>query len=334
MDQSGTHMQSVLEIQDDWSEGLATQLSQAARPVVIRGLANSWPMVSADDQGKRDLLSGLYSRRPVTMMTSQDDSGRIAYSEDGRSLNFQQQKVALADFFQRLDQAESNEETLYSGSLALDHYFPGLRAKHSLDIPAENVTVRIWMGNKTVVGTHYDVMENVACVVSGKRVFTLFPPDALPDLYVGPLDFTPAGQAVSLVDPYAPDLQKYPKFTNALAQAQRAELLPGDGIFIPAMWWHHVQSTGGFNVLINHWWRSTTRAMGAPQDALLHAILEIRDLPAPQREAWRRAFEYYVFDAKSEDFEHIAPERLGVLGELNDDLARQLRAFLRNRLNR
>jgi hypothetical protein len=74
--------------------------------------------------------------------------------------------------------------------------------------------------------------------------------------------------------------------------------------------------------------------MGAPGDALLHAILEIRDLPARQRKVWREIFDHYVFGFMEEAVEHVPRDRRGVLGDLDDDAARKIRALLRNKLNR
>ena len=86
----------------------------------------------------------------------------------------------------------------------------------------------LWIGNRTRTAAHFDLPQNIACVISGRRRFTVFPIGQLPNLYVGPLDFTPAGQAISLVDFHAPDFERYPRFREALRHAQVAELEPGD----------------------------------------------------------------------------------------------------------
>jgi hypothetical protein len=54
----------------------------------------------------------------------------------------------------------------------------------------------IWIGNRTRIAAHYDLPDNVAVVAAGHRRFTLFPPEQVRNLYVGPVDFTrrPAGQ--------------------------------------------------------------------------------------------------------------------------------------------
>ena len=189
-----------------------------------------------------------------------------------------------------------------------------------------------WLGNNTRVSAHFDFPDNVACVVAGKRRFTLFPPEQIGNLYIGPIDRTPSGQAISLVDFANPDFDKYPKFATALESAVSYELEPGDAIFIPSMWWHHVESLSDFNLLINYWWITSPPAMGSPITALLHAILAVRDLPERQREAIRGLFDHYVFEADASVYDHIPESGRGCLSLMDEQSARQLRADLLNRL--
>ncbi|MFX7984900.1 cupin-like domain-containing protein, partial [Acinetobacter baumannii] len=88
-------------------------------------------------------------------------------------------------------------------------------------------------------------------VAAGRRRFTVFPPEQLPNLYLGPLDPTPAGQPVSLVDFHQPDFERFPRFRDALAAGEAAELAPGDAVYIPSMWFHHVEGLAPVNLLIN-----------------------------------------------------------------------------------
>ena len=67
---------------------------------------------------------------------------------------------------------------------------------------------------------------------------------------------------------------------------------------------------------------------------LLHALLNLRDLPESQREAWRGLFDYYIFGPREHAVGHIPEAGRGSLGELNDATARRIRAMLRNNLNR
>jgi hypothetical protein len=182
------------------------------------------------------------------------------------------------------------------------------------------------------VAAHFDFADNLAVVTAGRRRFTLFPPEQLENLYVGPVDFTPAGQPISLVDFDNPDLTRFPRFSEAMRHAQVVEMLPGDAIFIPAMWWHHVAGLESFNALVNYWWRQSPQYLGSPNVALLHAMLTIRDLPPEQKRAWQEQFRYYVFEADGRECEHIPERARRVMAPFDEDSARALRASIGKRL--
>lgn len=331
---------SIPETSDTDVDKVLAYVEDADAPVVFRGLVKDWPLIEkarASSAAASDYLLGFYTGELVTTFTCDAEAGgRIFYTDGLADKNFQQTREPLDHVLGKLLEykGKKGSPTLYVGSRALDMYLPGLSAENSLALDGVEATVRIWIGNKTSVASHYDVLENIACVCAGRRRFTIFPPDQLENLYIGPIDFTPAGQSISLVDLNDPDFGKYPRFAEALAHAQTAVLEPGDAIYVPGMWWHAVEGLDDFNILINHWWRDVPAHMGAPGDALLHAILEIRDLPDDQRKAWRVIFDHYIFEAGTETAEHIPPNRRGVLGELDEDTARRLRATLRNKLNR
>ena len=330
----------IRELHEFDPEHVVAQTAADTVPIVIRGLASAWPIVQqarASIDGLSRYLLQFYQDAPVTAFVGEPGGGgRIFYTDQLEQTNFRQIKAQLGWVLDQIRKYESDPAApaIYMGSAALDVFLPGLSKENSLDFGTLKPSVRLWLSNRTTVAAHYDVLDNIACVCAGRRRFTLFPPEQIRNLYVGPIDFTPAGQAISLVDLDEPDLERYPRFAEALKHAQAAELEPGDAIYIPSMWWHSVQSLGPLNILINHWWRDVPGWMGAPADALLHAILNLRGLPAAQREAWQAMFKHYVFEADSEVTDHIPKERRGALGELDDNAARRLRTLLRNKLNR
>jgi len=194
--------------------------------------------------------------------------------------------------------------------------------------------VSIWLGNQSLAACHYDASDNLACCVRGVRRFTLFPPEQVANLYPGPLEPTPGGQAISMVDFAAPDLTLYPNFPKALAAGQIADLAPGDALYLPSMWWHQVEAPGPFNILINHWWSSAPRYTGSGMNLLYHALLCLRDKPEHERRGWQALLNYYVFDDPQQAGAHLPAAARGVLADLDEHRARQLRAMLLNRLNR
>ena len=330
----------IREVSGVRADDVLEHVREADGPLVFRGLVSDWPLVQKSRESSEDAdqyLRNAYEGSPVTAFTSESGAdGRIFYTEGLADTNFRQIRTDLGWVLDQIREHADDPESpvIYMGSMALAYCLPSIRKANSLSLPGIEATVRIWIGNRSRVAAHYDVPENIACVCAGNRRFTLFPPDQLENLYVGPIDFTPAGQSISLVDFEDPDLDQYPRFAEAMEHGQSSELAPGDAIYIPSMWWHHVEGLEPFNILINHWWRTCPNYMGAPQDALLHAILSVRDLPQAQRDAWREIFDHYVFRSDESTAKHIPTERRGVLGELDEDAARKLRVTLRNNLNR
>jgi|PlaIllAssembly_1097288.scaffolds.fasta_scaffold17792_2 hypothetical protein len=331
---------SVEELSGLDPAALPDAVLSSTRPLLLRGLVAHWPLVQAGLQSAdaaMDYLKRFYQDATVGVLVGGPEiQGRIFYNEDLTGFNFQRRMTKLDVVLEALAkaQADENAPTVYLGSTTIDTCLPGFRGENDLALTAVAPLASIWLGNRTRIAAHYDVPDNLACVAAGRRRFTLFPPDQLTNLYVGPLDFTPAGQAISMVDFAQPDFERYPKFKVALRHAQVADMNPGDAIFIPSMWWHHVEGLDAFNVLINYWWRRSPGHMGTPDSVLLHALLSLRDLPAEQREAWRGIFNHYVFEPDEDAVRHIPERSRGVLAPLGDAAARGLRALLLNRLNR
>lgn len=318
---------------------------RAQRPVIFRGLAGDWPLVEAGREGPRAAMSYLKTfdaGRPIVgFVGGPEIHGRFFYNDDVTGLNFEAGRVLLSEFLDRIAEHSGDPAgpSFYVGSTDVDTFLPGLRATNDLalndDMFRSNPPlVSIWIGNRTVASAHFDMSNNLACCMVGRRRFTLFPPEQVHNLYPGPLEPTPGGQVVSMVDFDNPDLDRYPRFRDAAAAAQVADLEPGDVLFYPAMWWHHVEALDGFNAMINYWWNTSPGYMDTPMTTLLHGLLSLRDRPEPEKRAWRELFDYYVFGPADRAGAHLPEHARGNLGPLDEVKARRLRALLLNRLNR
>ena len=333
-------MSSSLSIQirrDIRCDKVPQDILHSSRPVILKGFVEQWPVVEQAKSGDRsvvDYLLSLYNEQHVTVLECEESmKGRFFYNEDYSGFNFTRAKASLKQVFERIV-SQSCPEALYVGSTTVSRVFPQFEQHNPIDLAGKNPLVSVWMGNHSRIAAHYDLPENIACVTAGTRRFTLFPPEQIDNLYPGPLDITPAGQQVSLVDFHYPDFEKFPDFQIALENAQVALLEAGDALFIPSMWWHHVESLGSFNMLVNYWWRNTPQFMGNPMNALNLAMMEIRDLPPHQKALWQAFFNYFVFSEQGEKFDHIPKHILGKLDTLDDATSRKLRAQLLSRLNR
>jgi hypothetical protein len=312
-------------------------------PAVLRGVVASWPAVACALESPEAIaryLARFDNGAPVNaLMTPPEEEGRIFYDATMAGFNFMRAQRTVSQVLEQvLRYARFQRAPAVAAQSALvPACLPGFEHENVLPLLDATVAPRLWVGTAITTPAHFDESHNVACCVAGRRRFTLFPPAQVANLYVGPLDHAPTGTPLSLVDFARPDFERFPRFREALAHARVAELAPGDAVYLPPLWWHHVASLERFNMLVNYWWTITAPGHAAPPsalDALLNAVAALRGLPAAQRAAWREIFEHYVFDAGRDVAGHIPVERRSVLGEMSAQDHARLRELLARRLTR
>ena len=318
------------------AEKFHSQIVPLKIPALLKGLVADWRAVAKAGESRQALCDYLASFAPElpikAFFGSPEINGRFFYSDDFQGFNFERRDLPLSELLETLLQLAdvANPPSIYAGAVPLKGDLAGILTRNGnplLDADTEQLK-SIWIGNCSRTATHWDLAQNIACVVTGRRRFTLFPPDQLQNLYIGPLDFTLAGQPISLVDLHDPDYEQYPRFTDALANAQFAELGPGDAIYLPSMWFHHVESLDPLGVLINFWWRESAPYMFSPSFTLLHALLSIRDMPKDERESWKRIFDYYIFQSDGEPMAHVPEHARGFFGDMSPERVARLRVYL------
>ncbi|MCE2657648.1 MAG: cupin-like domain-containing protein [Rubrivivax sp.] len=331
-----------------WSQPLDTEalpdaLLTSVRPYVVRGAFAHWPVVQAARRSDIDLaryLMSLYNGTQIGLfeLPPQAD-GRVFYADERlSSFNFNRHVATLDQVLTGLlglaSAPPGQAPGLYVGSTTVEAVLPAFMASNRLGLGARDALVSLWLGNRTRIAAHYDLPDNLAVVAAGRRRFTLFPPEQIHNLYMGPLDPTPAGQSISLVDFSAPDFERYPRFRQALDAGECVDLAPGDALFIPSMWFHHVESLDAVNLLINAWWRDTPAYIDSPLSALRLALMTLNALPERDRRTWQHHFQHFIFGADETTWAHIPPQARGVLGTLDEHTVRQARTQLLNQLKR
>lgn len=335
-------MRPIAEFEDVDRERFEREIVPKGEPAVLRGLLSGWPVVQAAKAGDEALarfLSEAASEEPFeAWFGGPEIEGRFGYDDDFSGFNHERKLVTVDLLLELLLQHEGAERPfpMYAGGIPVRKHFPGLLP--TIPVPIldmeRSTLISLWLGNQTRTAAHWDLPQNLACVVAGRRRFTLFPTDQLPNLYVGPLDFTLAGQAISLVDVDRPDLEKYPRFAEALDAAQQAELGPGDALYIPSLWWHAVASLDELGAMINFWWRDAQPPLMTPLNALYHSVITMKNLPPDELARWRVLFDHYVFVANGDPVEHLPEKARGILGRRTPELVARVKKLLMDALSR
>jgi hypothetical protein len=308
-----------------------------ARPAILPRRVAHWPAVQQarlSDEALCGYLRRFSAGAPVdACFGAPEAGGRFFYDESVTRFNFERRSLPLAELLNLLLQARtaSRPPHFYAGAVRLRESAPGFMEDNPSPLldPGIDQLNSLWIGNRSRIAAHWDLPRNLICVVGGRRRYILFPPEQIANLYPGPLDLTPAGQPVSMVDFHAPDLVRHPRFVQALAAAEIAELEPGDALYVPSLWWHHAESLDPVGVMVNYWWRASPAHLGPPRTTLLHALTTLRDLPGEERLAWRSFFDHYIFRIDEHDpAAHLPEAARGVLGEMSPELVLRLRAHI------
>ena len=300
-------------------EMFESEIRPAIKPVIMRGLVKDWPSVKKATEGGAaalfNYLSGFDNGQPQeTLIGASEIEGRFTYSDDLMSQNFTTERQTVSQVFKDLLEKSADGKARFIQSTYADNHIPNFVSAHQLPLLDVAIRPRLWIGNKTTAQTHFDLSENIACVVLGTRSFTLFPPEQFHNLYPGPLESAPGRIPVSLTSLDNPDFEKHPGFQEALKHRLTGTLEPGDAIYMPPGWWHHVRANAPLNMLVNYWWTGKDAHVKNPYAALIHGLLAFRDLSEAERNVWRHMFDYFVFQKHGEPMSYLDPSQRGFLG--------------------
>lgn len=332
-------LRSAEEISASGLESLPDTVLSGRRPIVLRGAVSEWPLVRAalqSDEAAVDYLNRFNTGQQVTVIVAPpSERGRFFYRPDSKQMNFERSSEPLVAVLHGLLQQRDAEQPFGVAMQAIPaaETLPGLQEDNPNPLVPAGTPARLWIGNRVTVAPHFDVSDNLACVAAGRRRFIMFPPEQTPNLYPGPMDVTPASVPISMVSLDEPELDRFPRYREALDAAVVAELEPGDAVYIPYLWWHGVQSLSGFNILTNYWWNRDAGAARYPYVLLLQLVYQLyRGMKPEHRDAWRALYDHYVFEAGGDPMGPLSEPHRDFEPEIDREDVAKLRQTIRELL--
>jgi hypothetical protein len=203
------------------------------QPVILDDACDQWPACS---RWSPAYLAEVLGDQPVEVMTGRDADPDYEINGDAHkdTMPFDEyvSKVIGTDWSNDTYLVANNRllESKAASALWKDFHFDD----RFLRSDADRSLSFLWLGPAgTVTLLHHDVMNVMFHQVYGWKHFILVSPLETPRLYNNV-------SVYAAVDPKKPDLERFPAF----AQAHPIHLTigPGQALFIPAGWWHHVES--------------------------------------------------------------------------------------------
>ena len=206
---------------------LPDERARSTEPLVLRGLAAHWPMVRAARESPRaavDYLIQFYRRGAAGVDVGLPEiGGRFFYNDDLSGFNFRPEQVPLDVVLDTL----RSTRTIRSARRSTSARPPSIRAARvsatrttstsarAIRSPASGSAIARASPRITICRTISPASPRADGASRCSR------PTNLPNLYIGPLDFTPAGQAISLVDFAKPGLRALPALRRGAAGRAR-----------------------------------------------------------------------------------------------------------------
>ena len=159
-------------------------------PAVFRGLVADWPVVrpraGPDLRSLAQLLREAATNEPFEAWFGPPEiEGRFGYNEDFSGFN---SRATAGDGRSAARpvaapvRARQRPYSMYASGIPIRKYLP--RLVPTIPVPmlehrTRETLISLWLGNRTRTAAHWDLPQNLACVVAGRRRFTLFPTDQL-----------------------------------------------------------------------------------------------------------------------------------------------------------
>jgi lysine-specific demethylase 8 len=227
------------------AEEFERQYRAPGKPVVLTGKTDAW---AARKGWTLASLRERFGQLPVNAVINQPEGVPYFHPDKGH-----RQPMTLATFLDMLEAGPALP--CYVDQLVLSS-LAGLEQELDLKAlyPPEDwpTFTALWLGSaNTRSGMHFDGNDNLYTqLIGSKRIFMAHPDEAA-RLYPFLEDF-----CKSQVEPEAPDLQRYPEFRKVILY--QVDLQPGEVLFMPRVWWHHLRSLE-LSLSISHHFGETFR---------------------------------------------------------------------------
>jgi [protein]-arginine 3-hydroxylase / protease len=244
-------------------------------PVILTALIDDWP-------ARRRWTPSYFAERFGDVKL---DAELLQRGKPGENESYLEsmvtQSMTIAEYIQAAQ--DKNDGSIYAAQQPLRTLLPEA-AQDIRTIPyvsrvlcrAAGTTELLWIGSRGCAsGLHFDRAHNFNIQVYGKKRWVIFPrsqqslvylPSNLKKRHFSPIDFD------------QPDYERFPRYREATPI--EFEMQPGETLFLPVGWVHHVR-TLEFSIGVNLWWLTWPQAARWAPGFVREKLAKAREASAP-----------------------------------------------------
>ncbi len=155
------------------------EIVPAGQPAILRGLVANWPVVAAARKSDQALTAYLAQRangRAGEIWVAEPTiEGRFGFNSALDGYNFERKLASIGQLLDLLIRQQDDEHPwgLYAGAMLLSDHAPQLLAENFLPLldPGRDMLVSLWLGNRMHTHAHWDLPQNLACVVEASNLW-------------------------------------------------------------------------------------------------------------------------------------------------------------------
>lgn len=251
------------------------------KPAIIRGFASEWQAVKT-----WDLNAMLEHFGGLNVLCSQSASHKHPDLNNACHNRHIPKPIKMSDYLQSCASSSAQDASKLALNRLIFDSGEGCNYRHHIQLSKVNrdfiqpelidksnfeIGVLWVQAQSTQSWVHTDAFENLFVQVRGKKRFVLFAPEDARYMYN-----TRKFGAYCEVDVFSPDLVKHPLYEKATAI--EVCLDAGDLLYLPAFWFHAVESIDFFNISMNWWYRPESLIVSQP--SLQYLLKKVNELAA------------------------------------------------------
>ncbi|MEH2290140.1 cupin-like domain-containing protein [Nostoc sp.] len=247
---------SILKIKNPSTEQFSDIWKQY-QPFLIEDVAEHW---DACHKWSNDYLIERCGEKIVYIWFFQQnflyDYKKFAYDNESHYIKEMQYQEYVKDIEARVNGNNNDDIGCYSNEIDFEECFPEITSDVAYPKYLNRKPwVNLWHGFSSKKYTsastlHFDRVHNIYAQIRGKKRFLLFPPFNYLSFYPPLEDRSGIGHN-SKVNPDLFQFELFPKFP----WEERIEVIlqPGEILYIPPFWWHHVTAVNE-NISLSFWY--------------------------------------------------------------------------------